>query len=129
MSSSADELIPRVTQRRRSRSSRIGSLPTAGGGIARAAYAAAKKVRLDLRALLRSSDLTLSQAEQHEVRISVKSQIKFLNEVASALPDDLLDVMAQEEQWMANLDKRAPRGRDELARLIDASVLKEALEP
>jgi len=44
-----------------------------------------------------------------------------------ALPDDLVDVMTQEEQWMAGLDKRAPRSREEVAKLIDASVLKEAL--
>jgi AraC-like DNA-binding protein len=79
-----------VTPRRSARSARLGSLPTASGGIARAAYAAAKKARLDVRALLKKSDLTLSQAEKHEIRISVKSQIKFLNEVAGALPNDRL---------------------------------------
>jgi sulfonate transport system substrate-binding protein len=43
------------------------------------------------------------------------------------LPDDLIDVLAQEEQWMAGLDKRPPRSREEVAKLVDTSVLKEAL--
>jgi NitT/TauT family transport system substrate-binding protein len=43
------------------------------------------------------------------------------------LPDDLLDVLTQEEQWMAALDKRTPRSREELAKLVDTSLLKDAL--
>jgi hypothetical protein len=88
----AKDLTPGFTQRRNARSARLGSLPTASGGIARAAYAAAKKARLDVRALLKNSDLTIRQAEKPDIRISVKSQIKFLNEVASALPDDVLGI-------------------------------------
>ena len=44
-----------------------------------------------------------------------------------ALPGDLLDVMAQEELWLAAADHRLPRSRTALAPLIDASVLAEAL--
>jgi len=40
---------------------------------------------------------------------------------------DLLDVMVEEETWLAKQDKRPARGREELARLIDTSILKEAL--
>jgi NitT/TauT family transport system substrate-binding protein len=43
------------------------------------------------------------------------------------LVPDLLDVLVAEEQWLAVQDKRAARSRDQLATLIDASVLKEAL--
>jgi AraC-like DNA-binding protein len=92
MLSGAEDLTSRVAQHRRARPSRLGSLPTASGGVARAAYAAAKKARLDVRALLKNSDLTMLQAEKPDIRIPVKSQIKFLNEVATALPDDLLGV-------------------------------------
>jgi AraC-like DNA-binding protein len=81
-----------VTHRRSARAARLGSLPTAGGGVTRAAYAAAKKARLDVRALLKNSNLTILQAESPDVRIPVKSQIRFLNAVARALPDDLLGV-------------------------------------
>jgi NitT/TauT family transport system substrate-binding protein len=45
----------------------------------------------------------------------------------SALAPDLLDVLEDEEQWLAPQAKRAPRSRAELARLIDASVVQEAL--
>lgn len=45
----------------------------------------------------------------------------------AAIPDDLLDVMTEEEQWLASRDKRPARGREELARLIDTSVYREAL--
>jgi sulfonate transport system substrate-binding protein len=45
-----------------------------------------------------------------------------------SLPAELAGIMAEQEQWMAGLDKRAPRRPEELAKLIDPSVLKEALE-
>ncbi|WP_334162648.1 ABC transporter substrate-binding protein [Phenylobacterium sp.] len=41
-------------------------------------------------------------------------------------PDDMLDVMVDEEIWLAALQQRAPRSRDELARLIDRTVYDEA---
>lgn len=46
----------------------------------------------------------------------------------AAMPADMLDVLVAEEQWLAAQDKRAPRTRADLARLIDASVLAEALK-
>jgi sulfonate transport system substrate-binding protein len=42
---------------------------------------------------------------------------------------DMLDVLEVEEQWLAKVSSRAPRSRTELARLIDTSVINEALEP
>jgi NitT/TauT family transport system substrate-binding protein len=45
----------------------------------------------------------------------------------AALAKDLLDVLEDEERWLAAQAKRAPRPRTELARLIDASVVEEAL--
>jgi NitT/TauT family transport system substrate-binding protein len=44
----------------------------------------------------------------------------------AALPADLLDVLVAEEKWLAAQDKRPPRPRAELAKLIDVSVLAEA---
>jgi len=46
---------------------------------------------------------------------------------APGMPADLLDVMTEEEQWLASRDKRPARSRAELARLIDTSVYREAL--
>jgi sulfonate transport system substrate-binding protein len=40
---------------------------------------------------------------------------------------DMLDVLEVEEQWVAKNMDREPRSREELARLIDYSVLEEAL--
>ena len=41
----------------------------------------------------------------------------------------MLDVMVDEEKWLAALQQRAPRSRDQLARLIDRSVYDEARAP
>ena len=43
------------------------------------------------------------------------------------LAPDLLDVMEQQEKWLAADAKRTARNREELAKLIDTSVLDEAL--
>jgi sulfonate transport system substrate-binding protein len=45
-----------------------------------------------------------------------------------ALPKDVLDVMEQEEIWVARNQKRAARPRATLAAFIDTSVLAEALK-
>ncbi|MEJ0035507.1 MAG: nuclear transport factor 2 family protein [Gammaproteobacteria bacterium] len=44
------------------------------------------------------------------------------------LVSDVLDVMTEEEVWVAKERNRTPRTRAELASLIDTSVLKEAIE-
>jgi NitT/TauT family transport system substrate-binding protein len=43
------------------------------------------------------------------------------------LATDLLDVFARQEVWIAKVQGRAPRTREALAKLIDDSVLREAL--
>ena len=75
---------------RRKRANRITALVTAGGGIARAAYARAVSAGLEVDALLRNAGLTLSQIRKPEVRIAVGNQIRFLNEVAGELSDEFL---------------------------------------
>jgi hypothetical protein len=40
---------------------------------------------------------------------------------------DMLDVLVTEEQWLASVSNRAPRSRAELEKLIDRSVVREAL--
>jgi len=44
------------------------------------------------------------------------------------LVPDLLDVMTAEEPWIAKERNRTPRSRAELAKLIDESIVREALE-
>jgi len=45
----------------------------------------------------------------------------------AAFEDDMLDVLAEEEIWLAHAGKRPPRPRAQLARLIDRSAYDEAL--
>jgi len=40
---------------------------------------------------------------------------------------DMLDVLVTEEAWVAKVSNRAPRSREELAKFIDRSVVKEAI--
>ena len=68
----------------------VTSLPTANGGIARAAFGRALSAKLDVSSLLKSAGLSRSQISRPEIRIPVKSQIKFLDQAATALKDDFL---------------------------------------
>jgi len=68
---------------------RLGTLPSAAGGITRLAYAQAKAARLDPEPLLKKANLTLHQMEDPGVRLRVRDQITFLNLAANALQDDL----------------------------------------
>src|SRR5436190_16159438 len=77
-------------KRGRKHANRITALVTAGGGIARAAYARAVSSGLEVDTLLRNAGLTLSQIKKPEVRIAVGNQIRFLNEVAGELNDEFL---------------------------------------
>jgi sulfonate transport system substrate-binding protein len=45
---------------------------------------------------------------------------------SGGLPVDILDVLVEEESWVAEVQKRAPRTRPQLAALVDDSVLREA---
>lgn len=44
------------------------------------------------------------------------------------LAADLLDIFERQDVWIAGIEKRSPRPRDALAKLIDDSVLREALQ-
>lgn len=46
---------------------------------------------------------------------------------AGTLAPDLLDVLEREEPWVAQQSSRMPRGRQDLAKLIDDSVLRDAV--
>ena len=48
---------------------------------------------------------------------------------AGGIVTDMLDVLTEEEQWVAALQKRAPRPRAQLQQLVDDSVLREARRP
>src|SRR5215472_14327980 len=68
----------------------IHAVASAEGGIARLAFARALGKGVDVDALLRKAGLSRMQIEDPDVRISVRSQVVFLDLVAKALDDDLL---------------------------------------
>jgi AraC-like DNA-binding protein len=63
--------------------------PTASGALTRLAYRHALEGDLVIEPLLRKSGLTLQQIDNASLRLSVKSQITFLNLVAASLEDEL----------------------------------------
>jgi AraC-like DNA-binding protein len=69
-----------------SRKRQISLLPTASGGMARAAYARVSQ-RPDVESLLRRSGLTTRQINNSKARLLVKNQITFLNLAAEASKD------------------------------------------
>ena len=87
-----------------------------------------------VRALIAATDVLNSTPQPHFAVIARTIEQAVERVVTSwphhrfpaALPADLLDVMVEEEQWVARNQRRTAHGRAELARLIDASVLAEA---
>jgi AraC-like DNA-binding protein len=68
----------------------LASIPMAQGGLSRLASARLKSAGVPLEPLLRRSGLTPEAIAKPEERLSVQSQITFLEEAASALKDDCL---------------------------------------
>jgi AraC-like DNA-binding protein len=66
------------------------AMPSATGGIARLVYARMRKADLKTAPLLSTAELTVEQINNHEARLPVESQIKFLELGACALEDDSL---------------------------------------
>jgi AraC-like DNA-binding protein len=68
----------------------LAQFPTASGALTRLAYVHAVEGNLDIGPLLRKAGLTLQKIDNSSLRLSVKSQIAFLNLVAAGLGDELL---------------------------------------
>src|SRR5215471_3917381 len=79
-----------VITHRISDSTGLAALPTASGGIARLAYAKCVNAGIKAEALLQKAGLTPLQIDNPQVRITVRSQIKFLDLAAKALADEFL---------------------------------------
>src|SRR5579872_1191791 len=69
---------------------KIGAVPTAAGGIARAAYTRAIISLPDAALLAKRAGIPLKQLNNPIFRIAVGNQITFLNLVAERLPDEFL---------------------------------------
>jgi AraC-like DNA-binding protein len=76
--------------KRSAKSPRLTQFPTASGALTRLAYEHAVKGNIEVGPLLRKAGLTLQQVENSTLRLSVKSQIAFLNLVADGSGDELL---------------------------------------
>src|SRR5262249_19428972 len=68
----------------------LDSIPTAGGGLSRLAIARLKSAGVPMAPLLRRVGLTPEVIADPEERLSVRSQVALLHEVAIALKDDRL---------------------------------------
>jgi sulfonate transport system substrate-binding protein len=89
-----------------------------------------------VRSLIVSSEKLRRRPKEHWPYISTK--INFTPELiarswpelryAGSMVKDMLDVMEEEERWVAKEKSRTPRTRAQLAVLIDSSILKEALQ-
>jgi AraC-like DNA-binding protein len=75
----------------------LNDVPTAGGGIARAAFALACKAGIPVEPLLDRAGLSLKQIEDSHARIAVKSQIELLNLIAEKLSDEFLGIRLARE--------------------------------
>jgi hypothetical protein len=64
--------------------------PTSTGTIARLAFALAEKKGADVEDLLKESGLSRDRIDDPNVRLEVRSQIRFLELVAKAIGDELL---------------------------------------
>lgn len=88
-----------------------------------------------VRAVLKASDLMRTEPEKHwafmapKVGATAELLAKSWPELHfnKNLAPDLLDVLEEEEKWVAKERERTPRTRAELAKLIDDSVLRDAL--
>ena len=69
---------------------RLDAAPSAEGAMTRLAVTFAQEKGADVDTLLRKAGLSRTQIEDPHVRISVRSQVVFLDLVAKALGDDLL---------------------------------------
>ena len=67
-----------------------GTPPTSIGVLTRLAYARAKAAGINLDPILQTTRLSRLQIEDPDVRLMVRSQISFLNRIATELKDDFL---------------------------------------
>jgi AraC-like DNA-binding protein len=75
---------------RNSKAKRFATLPSAAGILTRLACARAEAAGIDVDPLLRKAGLTGRQIKDRRARLSVQSQIRFLNLAADALRDEFL---------------------------------------
>jgi sulfonate transport system substrate-binding protein len=68
-------------------------------------------------------------AKRLEVPLTLVSTTWSLFRFPASVGDDMLDTMLEQEPWIAEKQNRAPRPREAIAALIDASLWREAMAP
>ena len=68
----------------------LAAIPMAGGGLSRLAIARLQRAGVPVAPILRRAGLTPELVAEPEERLSVRSQIRLLDEAAIALKDDCL---------------------------------------
>ncbi|KAK4185715.1 hypothetical protein QBC35DRAFT_524756 [Podospora australis] len=94
-----------------------------------------KEIVQFLRALIKAQQVFEMQPEKVYARVSkaVDVSVPLLEKVwrvhdwTGGIPEDLLDVLVEEDKYVARVDKRTAATREKLKTLIDTSVLEEAL--
>jgi AraC-like DNA-binding protein len=69
---------------------RFGKIPSSGGLISRLAFARLKQAGIEVTPLLKEAKLTAEEVNDRKARLSVQSQISFVELAADALHDDVL---------------------------------------
>jgi NitT/TauT family transport system substrate-binding protein len=88
-----------------------------------------------IRAILDASEEVRTNPERAQEMVRERGEFDAQDVVDSwkhhgwtaAVPDDLLDVLVVQEQWLAAQADREPRSREQLATLIDTSAYEEAV--
>jgi NitT/TauT family transport system substrate-binding protein len=88
-----------------------------------------------LRRIIRASREIRDRPEPAQQLIAKKLDVPLplvqttwrLFQFPASLGDDMRDTMLEQEPWMAEKQNRAPRPREAIAALIDASLLREAM--
>jgi NitT/TauT family transport system substrate-binding protein len=87
-----------------------------------------------LRGIIRASGEVRAHPDHVQPLIAAKlnlpqqlvAQVWALFQFPASIPDDLLTTMIEQEPWMAQKQNRAPRPKEAIAVLIDASLWQEA---
>jgi NitT/TauT family transport system substrate-binding protein len=94
-----------------------------------------EKIVRFIRAILDASEEVRNSPERAQQMVRERGEFDAQDVIDSwkhhgwtaAVPDDLLDVLEVQEQWLAEQAEREPRSREQLATLIDTSAYEEAL--
>jgi AraC-like DNA-binding protein len=77
---------------RQSNRLQLNAVPTASGGIARAAFELACRARVAVEPILQKAGITVRQIKDPRARIAVKDQIELLDLIAERLGDEFLGI-------------------------------------